>query len=175
MPTCLSDRFYHHRDTVDSSFVHPEKIGVLRSQTTTFIVIYKGCESASACVSVLQSHTERRSRMWTTGGTKSLCVCFSVWESVHSLLPAFVPVFWCSWLCVSCLAHWGQWVLCFRKRKRSNINTEPLCYQQSQLVRQRAPLPLQELTGCWNTECQGGWMNGWKCQPFGNWGKQYYF
>lgn len=32
MPTCLSIRFYHHRDTVDSSFVRPEKIGALRSQ-----------------------------------------------------------------------------------------------------------------------------------------------
>lgn len=32
MPTCLSIRFYHHRDTVDSSFVCPEKIGAVQFQ-----------------------------------------------------------------------------------------------------------------------------------------------
>lgn len=71
MPTCLSIRFYHHRDTVDS-FVCPEKIGALRSQTATFIMICKGCKNASACVFLCSSHThtKKRSRMWTTGGTK---------------------------------------------------------------------------------------------------------
>lgn len=168
MPTCLSIRFYHHRDTVDSSFVRPEKIGALRSQTTTFIVIYKGCEYASACV-FLCSRTQRKGQgCELLVKQKSLCACFSMWESAHLFLPAFAPVFWWSWLCVSCLTHWGQRVLCFRKRKRSNINTEPLCYQQSRPVRQRAPPSPQKWTGFQNTECQTGWMNGWKCQPFRN-------
>lgn len=166
MPTCLSIRFYHHRDTVDSSFVRLEKIGALRSQTTTFIAIYKGCEYASVCV-FLCSHTQRKGQgCELLVEQKSLCVCISMWESVHSFLPAFAPVFWWSWLCESCLTHWGQWVLSFRKIKRSNINTEPLCYQQSRPVRQRAPPSRQEWTGFQNTGCQGGWMNGWKCQPF---------
>lgn len=75
MPTCLSIRFYHHRDTVDSSFVRPEKTGALRSQTTTFTVICKGCGYASVCVHLCSSGTQRkRSRMWTIGETKSLCL-----------------------------------------------------------------------------------------------------
>ena len=176
MPTCLSIRFYHHRDTVDSSFVRPEKTGALRSQTTTFTVICKGCGYASVCVRLCSSGTQRkRSRMWTIGETKSLCVCFGMWESVHSSLHAFVPMFWCSWHCVSCLTHWGQWVLCFRERKRSNINSEPLCYQQSQSVRQQAPLPLQKWTGPQTLNVrEAEWMVE-KCQHLRKSEKQSYF
>lgn len=91
MPTCLSVRFYHHRDTVDSSFVCAEKIGVLRSQNTTFIMIYKGCGYASVCVfCVLVAHRERvkdENYWWN----RKACVFVSAFVPQHLFLCFDVP------------------------------------------------------------------------------------
>lgn len=175
MPTCLSIRFYHHRDTVDSSFVRPEKIGALRSQNTTFIMIYKGCMHLYVC---FWSHTEKkRSRIWTDG-TKKACVFASVCENLYirSLL-AFCSCVLMFLALRELLQHIEVSGCCVsEKERRSNINTEPLCYQQSPTSEATAASPpLQKWTGSQNTECQAGWMNGWKCQPFRNWEKQLYF
>lgn len=52
MSTCLSVRFYHYRDTVDSPFVRAEKIGALRFQAHTFAMTYKGFACIRMCVSM---------------------------------------------------------------------------------------------------------------------------
>lgn len=124
-------------------------------------------ECICMCVSVLQSHAHKEKvkdvNYWGNKKKqqKKACVFISACENlcIRLSLP-IAPVFWCPSLCVSCLTHWGQWVLCFNKRKRSNINTEPLRYQQSQSVRQRAPLPLQKQTGSqkhWLSERLNEW------------------
>lgn len=125
--------------------MRPEKIGALRSQTTTFIMIYKSCKALYICVSVcfciLITHQVKVKDV--NDGWNKKPVCFSMREFADLFLPTFVSVFCSFWLSGSCWTHLGQWVLCFRRRRRSNINTEPLCYQQSTPERQRASVPLQ--------------------------------
>ena len=122
MPTCLSIRFYHHRDTVDSSFVRPEKIGALRSQNTTFIMIYKGCMHLYACF------WEEKVKDLNWWNKNSLCVCFSVCENLYvRFLLAFCACVLMFLALRELLQHIEVSGCCVsEKERRSNINTEPL-------------------------------------------------
>lgn len=100
LPTCLSIRFYHHRDTVDSSFVLPEKIGTLRSQNHRI-----HCEPLKAarlhlCVPLLQPHTEKRSRSRNPGGTKMPACSFQ-----HVRICVLVSPRICSYILMSLALH----------------------------------------------------------------------
>lgn len=71
MPTCLSVRFYHHRDTVDSSFVCAEKISECWDPKTPHSSWFTKAVAMHLYVcSVFWLHTEKGSRMRTTGGTE---------------------------------------------------------------------------------------------------------
>lgn len=165
MPTCLSIRFYPHRDTVDSTFASHEQIEALRSQNITFIIIYKACECGFVCVFLPLTH--KRLGMWAIDEIKT-AACWSQHDRIYTFLSPCI----CSWVLMllalrellNTLRSVG--VAFQKKERRSNINTEPLCYQQSQLVRQRASPPLQKWSGFHNTDSQWGWMNVGKCQPF---------
>lgn len=143
MPACLSIRFYRHRDTVDSSFVFPEKTGALRSQTTTFIMIYKGCEYTSVCVFLWFCRTKRKGQgcelVWNKKPV-SLCVphmkiCTFVSLHISSCVLMFLAL--CELL--NSLRSAG---VVFQKKERGQILTLSLCYQLFQPVRQQAPPPL---------------------------------
>lgn len=83
--------------------------------------IHRDLQSLKICICISVSVAqEKRSRMWTCTEQKPKKICTFVSS-------AFVPVFWCFWLCVTCWTHWGQWVLgCPKKWKGSNINIETL-------------------------------------------------
>lgn len=134
------------------------------------------CECVCVPVSLCSSHTEKRSRMWTSGGiNKKGCVGCFFWLGVfqHVKIGTFASPCICSWVLMflalreplNTLRSAGCCVS--EKRKRSNINTEPLCYQQSQPVRQQSCNASAEMNSLarhlrvWEAE----WMVA-KHQPF---------
>lgn len=121
MSTCLSVRFYHHRDTVDSPFVRAEKIGALRFQAHTFAMTYKGFACIRMCVSMFQQHTEEKGQgceLQVNGKiNENLHICFSQHLFLRFDFPGFVR---------AALQIEVRGVEFQKKRKGSNINTS-LC------------------------------------------------
>ena len=165
MPTCLSIRFYHHRDTVDSSFVRSERIGALRTRTTAFILIYKSSEYASVCVCfclLAETHTQKGQGCELLVELKKKgCVFFSMWKSAHSLLSGYL--FLCVDVPVSAWAaqHIQVSGCCVSKKERGQILTLSLCVINNlNPVRQRAAPPLPQMNSLSETlnVLQAEWM-----------------
>lgn len=127
MPTCLSIRFYHHRDTVDSSFVRPEKIGALRSQNH-----HIHCDLqrlwVCICVCLCSSHIQRKGQgCELLVGQKNACVFVPAREnlrirfSLHLFLCFDVPG--SAWAA----SHIEVSGCCVSEKERGQILTLSLC------------------------------------------------